>query len=131
MKLQPIAAAASVILGVVAGALVNLATSDWTWAVGAALAVVVITWATLAYAAARRSSAGATNTATARRSVKQTARRGTISGSKIRLRGTGNVSERATGQGEITDSSITARDAEITRKASRRGRIDRSNVDAG
>jgi hypothetical protein len=134
VKLQPLAAAASVTLGVVAGVLVNLATSRWTWAVGSALAIVAVAWAALAYVAAQsgsRSPAGSTGRGAAHHRVRQTARRGMISGSKIRLRGAGSVSERATGSSQITDSSITARDADVARKASRGGRIDRSDIDAG
>jgi hypothetical protein len=104
------------------GALTNIVTSNFTWAVAATLGVLVLTGAVLTwmqYAPTLSLGAGVTQTAR---------RRGLISRSPIHLRGDARVRDRATSRGTIEDSSINADRGRIRRKAARDGRITGSDI---
>ncbi|MEV0130620.1 hypothetical protein AB0H83_19420 [Dactylosporangium sp. NPDC050688] len=103
------------------GILTNVVTDSFTWTAAVVLALLIVAAGVLAWLQ--------TGTAT-RRSVRQRATRaGVIRRSPIRLRGAGEVSDRADRHGRIERSKVDNAGGRVERRASGGGVIDRSDIE--
>lgn len=116
-------AAAGVVVSTATGVVTNLITSRPSWSLAAALAVLVIAAIVIA--------AWSTGSPRGRSRVRQRATRdGRITGSGVTARDGAFVGQEASRQGRITDSPVTSRGADTGQSATRGGDITDSPVEA-
>ncbi len=97
--MRAVAAGITVVLSVASGFLVNLLTQQWTWALAAALLVIVLAWIAVAVMEAEHGPGES-------RVRQRASRGGKIIRSPINARRPGAVKVTADRDGEIRDSGI-------------------------
>ncbi|MEU6472458.1 hypothetical protein ABZ927_22290 [Streptomyces massasporeus] len=116
-------ASAGVVLSAATGVVINLITSQPSWSLAAALAVLVIAAIVIA--------AWSTGSPRGRSRVHQRAtRNGHITGSGVTARDGAFVGQKASRRGRITDSPVTSRGADTDQSATRGGDITNSPIEA-